>query len=164
MPFLEAFGRAYSITAAKAPDWEGFSVFHSLADGVLTELRLHQGYAAAWELICILLNRNPRHVVILTFVSYRLGCGFNNCCHVTLYVLVWLLGQQLAQDGIPEHHYGEWIRTYSSQSLGSWLNNWRVWLIATLAPHRLYIRLIDMQCCVNEIFFRQHGLSKGLKQ
>jgi thiaminase/transcriptional activator TenA len=25
------------------------------------------------------------------------------------------LGQQLAKDGIPEHQYADWIRTYSSQ-------------------------------------------------
>ncbi|MDJ0718962.1 MAG: hypothetical protein QNJ54_32845 [Prochloraceae cyanobacterium] len=42
--FLEAFARAYSITAAKAPDWQGFTSFHQLADGVLEELRLHQNY------------------------------------------------------------------------------------------------------------------------
>jgi thiaminase/transcriptional activator TenA len=32
--FLEAFARAYSIAAAKAPDWEGFQTFHQLAGGV----------------------------------------------------------------------------------------------------------------------------------
>ena len=47
--FLEAFARAYSIAAAKAPTWEGFTVFHDLAAGVLAELKLHQGYAQAWN-------------------------------------------------------------------------------------------------------------------
>jgi thiaminase (transcriptional activator TenA) len=46
--FLEAFARAYSIAAAKAPDWEGFNVFHDLASGVLQELNLHQAYALQW--------------------------------------------------------------------------------------------------------------------
>lgn len=46
--FLEAFARAYSIAAAKTPDWEGFEVFHSLASGVLQELRLHHAYAQQW--------------------------------------------------------------------------------------------------------------------
>jgi Putative transcription activator len=46
--FLEAFARAYSIAAAKAPDWRGFQVFHELAGGVLHELTLHEGYAAQW--------------------------------------------------------------------------------------------------------------------
>lgn len=45
----DAFARAYSIAAAKAPDWEGFLTFHTLADGVIEELRLHEGYAAEWE-------------------------------------------------------------------------------------------------------------------
>jgi thiaminase/transcriptional activator TenA len=35
--FLEAFARAYSIAAAKAPDWLGFTTFHNLASGVLEE-------------------------------------------------------------------------------------------------------------------------------
>src|SRR4028118_1951839 len=47
--FLEAFARAYSIAAAKAPDWEGFGILHNLAAGVLAELHLHQGYATAWQ-------------------------------------------------------------------------------------------------------------------
>ena len=46
--FLGAFARAYSIAAAKAPDWEGFEILHNLGSGVLEELRLHQGYAAKW--------------------------------------------------------------------------------------------------------------------
>ncbi|MCX7595817.1 MAG: TenA family protein, partial [Fischerella sp.] len=46
--FLEAFARAYSIAAAKAPDWEVLIAFHNLADGVLQEMQLHKGYAAKW--------------------------------------------------------------------------------------------------------------------
>src|SRR3712207_5980731 len=46
--FLEAFARAYSIAAAKAPDFSVFTIFHSLADGVLQELKLHEGYATKW--------------------------------------------------------------------------------------------------------------------
>src|SRR4028119_2370482 len=46
--FLEAFARAYSLAAAKAPDWEGFNAFHTFAGSVLEELRLHQGYAREW--------------------------------------------------------------------------------------------------------------------
>jgi thiaminase (transcriptional activator TenA) len=32
--FLGAFARAYSIAAAKAPDWEGFEILHNLGSGV----------------------------------------------------------------------------------------------------------------------------------
>lgn len=46
--FLEAFARAYSIAAAKSANWQDFSTFHRLADGVLTELNLHQSYALKW--------------------------------------------------------------------------------------------------------------------
>jgi len=44
--FLEAFARAYSIAAASY--LEGFGIFHALMVGVLEELHLHEGYAAAW--------------------------------------------------------------------------------------------------------------------
>ena len=47
--FLEAFARAYSIAAAKAPTWESFRSFHALANGVLQELNLHQSYAQSWN-------------------------------------------------------------------------------------------------------------------
>ena len=47
--FLEAFARAYSIVAAKAPDWEGFTIFHNLTAGVLKELQLHEAYAKSWQ-------------------------------------------------------------------------------------------------------------------
>ena len=35
--FLEAFARAYSIAAAKAPDWSVFNTLHELAGAVLQE-------------------------------------------------------------------------------------------------------------------------------
>ncbi|NER06718.1 MAG: TenA family protein, partial [Okeania sp. SIO3C4] len=46
--FLRAFARAYSIAAAKSPDWKIFELFHTLAGGVKDELQLHQNYAAKW--------------------------------------------------------------------------------------------------------------------
>lgn len=115
--FLEAFGRAYSITAAKAPDWEGFSVFHSLADGVLTELRLHQGYAAAWGVNLHSVEPEPatrRYTDFLLATAWGSDVGLTTAAMSPCMCLYGFLGQQLAQDGIPEHHYGEWIRTYSS--------------------------------------------------
>lgn len=114
--FLEAFARAYSIAAAKAPDWEGFSVFHSLADGVLSELRLHEGYAKAWG-VNLRVEPEPatRHYIdFLLATAWGSDVGLTTAAMSPCMCLYGFLGQQLAQDGIPEHHYGEWIRTYSS--------------------------------------------------
>ena len=46
--FLKAFARSYSIAGARAPEWDGFCTLHTLADGVLEELKLHVKYAAGW--------------------------------------------------------------------------------------------------------------------
>jgi thiaminase/transcriptional activator TenA len=64
--FLEAFARAYSLAAAKAPDWEGFNTFHSLAGGVLQELRLHEGYAANGELTWEMSNQHQQRAATPT--------------------------------------------------------------------------------------------------
>jgi thiaminase/transcriptional activator TenA len=48
--YLQAFARAYTLAAAKAPDWNGFQELHELAGGVLQELELHKGIATAWGL------------------------------------------------------------------------------------------------------------------
>jgi thiaminase/transcriptional activator TenA len=116
--FLEAFARAYSIAAAKAPDWEGFNTFHSLAGGVLEELRLHESYAVKWGV-------DLRHVEPATatrrYTDFLLATAWSNQPSLITVAmtpcmrLYAFLGQQLAKDGIPEHPYADWIRTYSHQ-------------------------------------------------
>jgi len=115
--FLEAFGRAYSIAAAKAPDWEGFSVFHSLADGVLSELRLHEGYALAWGVNLHSVEPEPatrRYTDFLLATAWGSDVGLTTAAMSPCMCLYGFLGQQLAQGRIPEHQYADWIRTYSS--------------------------------------------------
>lgn len=115
--FLEAFARAYSIAAAKAPDWSAFQTFHALADGVLTELNLHGHYAQQWgvdlrsvkpggatrQYTDFLLNTAWSHDAGITAVA------MSPCMRLYAY-----LGQALARDGIPDHAYSSWIQTYSS--------------------------------------------------
>jgi thiaminase/transcriptional activator TenA len=114
--FLEAFARAYSIAAAKATDWEGFNTFHTLAGGVLQELRLHESYAAAWGV-------DLRHVEPATatrrYTDFLLATAWSSeASLITVAMtpcmrLYAFLGQQLAKDGIPDHQYADWIRTYN---------------------------------------------------
>ncbi len=113
--FLEAFARAYSIAAAKAPDWEGFSVFHSLADGVLSELRLHEGYAKAWG-VNLRVEPEPatRHYIdFLLATAWGSDVGLTTAAMSPCMCLYGFLGQQMAQGG-PDHQYADWIHTYSS--------------------------------------------------
>ncbi len=116
--FLEAFARAYSIAAIKAPDWEGFSIFHSLADGVLAELRLHQGYAAKWGINLSKIKAAPatrRYTDFLLATAWGKDLGLTAVAMSPCMRLYAFLGQKLALMGIPDHQYAEWISTYSSK-------------------------------------------------
>ncbi|MFW6357598.1 MAG: TenA family protein [Chroococcales cyanobacterium] len=115
--FLEAFARAYSIAAAKTPDWEGFQIFHSLADGVLEELRLHSGYAMQWGVNLHDVTPSPatrRYTDFLLATAWGNDIGLTAVAMTPCMRLYAFLGQQLAQGGIPHHQYSDWIETYSS--------------------------------------------------
>ena len=119
--FLEAFARAYSIAAAKAPDWKGFKVFHELAKGVLDELVLHEGYAHAWkvDLLAVQPGRATRQYTdFLLVTAWSQPIGVTAVAMAPCMRLYAYLGQQLAQqvqqNNWPPHSYTDWINTYSS--------------------------------------------------
>jgi thiaminase/transcriptional activator TenA len=114
--FLEAFARAYSIAAAKATDWDGFNTFHTLAGGVLEELKLHKDYATKWRVD--LHNVEPgaatrRYTDFLLATAWGSDVSSIAVAMTPCMRLYAFLGQQLTKDGIPNHHYADWIRTYS---------------------------------------------------
>jgi thiaminase (transcriptional activator TenA) len=115
--FLEAFARAYSIAAAKAPDWSGFNVFHQLADGVLQELKLHQHYAGRWGVDLQTVTPGAatrRYTDFLLATAWSQEVGVTIAAMLPCMRLYAFLGQTLAEPGIPSHAYADWIRTYSS--------------------------------------------------
>jgi len=115
--FLEAFARAYSIAAAKAPDWQGFQVFHELAGGVLHELTLHEGYAAQWGVDLRSVqpgSATRRYTDFLLATAWSQTVGVTAVAMLPCMKLYAFLGQALAASGIPNHAYADWIRTYSS--------------------------------------------------
>lgn len=115
--FLEAFARAYSVAAARAPDWEGFHTFHALADGVLEELQLHEGYAREWDVDIDEVEPGAstrRYTDFLLATAWQHEVGVTTVAMSPCMRLYAYLGQELAAGGIPDHDYGEWIRTYSS--------------------------------------------------
>lgn len=116
--FLEAFARAYSIAAARSPDWEGFQIFHALAAGVLEELKLHQSYAAKWGVDLQKVAPSPatrRYTDFLLATAWGSEAGLTATAMAPCMRLYAFLGQELAKNGIPEHQYADWIGTYSSQ-------------------------------------------------
>jgi thiaminase/transcriptional activator TenA len=114
--FLEAFARAYSIAAAKAPDWEVFNAFHTFAGGVLEELRLHEGYATEWGIDLRKVEpatATRRYTDFLLATAWSSDAGLITVAMTPCMRLYAFLGQKLAENGIPEHQYSDWIRTYS---------------------------------------------------
>ena len=115
--FLEAFARAYSIAAAKVPNFSDFLTFHSLAGGVLQELKLHEGYAAQWgiDLRCIKPGvATRRYTDFLLATAWSGDVGLTAAAMSPCMRLYAFLGKQLALNGIPTHQYSDWIRTYNS--------------------------------------------------
>ena len=115
--FLEAFARAYSIAAAKAPDWEGFNVFHDLAGGVLQELNLHQAYAFQWGVDLKTVEPGTatrRYTDFLLATAWSQSVGVTAAAMLPCMKLYAFLGQAIAVNGIPAHDYSDWISTYSS--------------------------------------------------
>ncbi len=115
--FLKAFARAYSASAAKSPDWEGFGIFHDLATGVLAELRLHEDFAASWEvnLRTVQPQSATRHYTdFLLATAWSSDIGLTTVAMLPCMRLYAFLGQQLAATGVPDHEYSNWINTYSA--------------------------------------------------
>ncbi len=130
--FLDAFARAYSVCAAKAPTAEAFGLFHGLAGGVLEELKLHGSYAHQWG---VDLERVTPGVTTRRYVDFLTATAWSQPLAVTAAAmapcmrLYAFLGQALAvqsglaQSGLaqsgpaqsarPDHAYGDWIRTYN---------------------------------------------------
>ncbi len=114
--FLEAFARAYSIAAAKAPDWESFQVFHALANGVLQELNLHQGYAQLWNVDITAVepgSATRQYTDFLLSTAWSQPVGITAVAMSPCMRLYAYLGQNLAAGGIPSHAYADWITAYS---------------------------------------------------
>lgn len=115
--FLESFARAYSVAAAKSPDWQCFKTFHALAGGVVAELQLHESYAAQWDVDLTTIEpgmatRSYTDFLLATAWGGDVGltaAAMSPCMRLYAY-----LGEQLASNGIPNHQYADWIRTYSS--------------------------------------------------
>ncbi len=115
--FLEAFARAYSVAAAKAPDWGSFQVFHRLADGVLQELNLHQSYAQSWNVDITAIEPGTatrQYTDFLLATAWSQPVGITAVAMAPCMRLYAHLGQALAKNGVPSHGYKDWIETYSS--------------------------------------------------
>ena len=87
---------------------------------MLEELKLHQSYAAKWDVDINNVKpgattRRYTDFLLATAWAYETGIAvvaMSPCMRLYAY-----LGQQLVKQNPPEHQYIDWIRTYSSQAI-----------------------------------------------
>jgi thiaminase/transcriptional activator TenA len=118
--YLEAFARAYTVAAAKAPSWDDFQALHSLAGGVFSELRMHQQYAAEWDINIQTVEATPttrRYTDFLLATAWSSDVGLTAAAMSPCMRLYVHIGQELARTNPPEHTYTHWIQTYSNPEL-----------------------------------------------
>jgi thiaminase (transcriptional activator TenA) len=114
--FLDAFCRAYALALAKSPDQDGLMAFRELLDAATDELRLHQDYAARWD-VDLHQAADPATSAYTNFLLAvaalepvgHIAAAMTPCMRLYAY-----LGQQLAAQTKPESPYREWVMTYSS--------------------------------------------------
>ncbi|MEO0354156.1 MAG: TenA family protein [Cyanobacteria bacterium P01_A01_bin.3] len=115
--FLESFMRAYSIAAAKAPDWQGTQQFHELAAGVLDELQLHGSFAREWDvdIASVQPGKSTRQYTdFLLATAWSQSVGITTAAMLPCMKLYGYLGTELASSPNEQHVYRDWIETYSS--------------------------------------------------
>jgi thiaminase/transcriptional activator TenA len=114
--FLEAFGRAYALAAAKCTDREGLREFYDLLGGVLEELRMHGEYARRWGIV---LEPVPT-AATLAYTDFALRVaalepvGQIAAAQAPCMRLYAYLGQSLQPGAREDSPYVEWVRTYAS--------------------------------------------------
>ncbi|SNT63970.1 thiaminase (transcriptional activator TenA) [Asanoa hainanensis] len=113
--YLESFARAYALAVAHSPDRAGFDAFADLLAGVRDELRLHEGYAARYDIDLASVEPLPATLAYTDFLlaTAALGSLGQTCAALTPCMRLYAhLGQSLAA-GTPADRYGDWIRTYA---------------------------------------------------
>ncbi len=115
--FLEGFARAYALALARSPDREGMVEFAGLLAGVLEELKLHQSYAARWN---VELGGVMPGEATLAYTNFLLATaalesvGETCAAMIPCMRLYAFLGQELAAEGADKSNpYAEWIKTYA---------------------------------------------------
>ena len=112
--FLEAFARAYALGVAHSRDRATLEAFADLLAGVREELRLHDGYAARWDIDLAAVEPAPPTLAYTEFLlaTAALGDVGETCAAMTPCMRLYAhLGQSLA--GTATGPYREWVDTYA---------------------------------------------------
>jgi thiaminase/transcriptional activator TenA len=113
--FLEAFARAYAFCLAYGTSRDDLYDFAELIAGVLDELKLHQSYAARWQVELASVTPAPAtraYVDFLLETAQRGELGETIAAMTPCMRLYAFLGQSLAH-GTVAPLYAEWVATYA---------------------------------------------------
>ncbi|CAN5810387.1 thiaminase II [soil metagenome] len=153
--YLESFVRAYALALANSPDARGLHDFAALLTGALEELKLHEDYAARWN---VDLSGTVPVGATLAYTDFllataSLGTVGEICAAMTPCMRLYaFLGQSLSEEGISgDNPHAEWIETYSDPEFEA--------LAARL--EELLDRYADDSPAVREIYRRAMTLEVG---
>jgi thiaminase (transcriptional activator TenA) len=112
--FLEAFARAYALAVAHSPDRATLEAFADLLAGVREELRLHDSYAARWDVDLAVVEPAPATLGYTEFLLATASRGDLGeiCAAMTPCMRLYAhLGRSLA--GRSAEPYAEWVSAYA---------------------------------------------------
>ena len=115
--YLQSFARAYALALAHSSDSEGLHSFAELLVGTLEELKLHEDYAARWD---VDLGKAVPGEATLAYTDFLLATASlktvgETCAAMTPCMRLYaFLGQSLSEKSVGEDNpYAEWVETYS---------------------------------------------------
>lgn len=138
--FLIEYSRLLALAAARSPDLETMVRFATLLkETVDTEMSLHRGYAAEFQISCQDLEKESPAPTTRAYTDFLLRVatmGDFGELAAALLPCMWAfseIGQQLAQLPKPtDERYAKWISMYSSSEFGA-LAEWCRELVDRLA-------------------------------
>jgi thiaminase/transcriptional activator TenA len=114
--FLEAYARAYAYCLAQSATRTDLHAFAEMIAGVMSELKLHAGFAARWKVDLSGVEPSPATRAYTDFLIElaRLGgIGLTAAAMTPCMRLYAFLGRTLAQGAVAPL-YAEWVRTYAA--------------------------------------------------
>lgn len=117
--YLEALARVYAIAAARSPDWKSFCTLSGVIDSIHEELDLYKNYAVEWKIDIQMMNisvTTRRYTEFLFATAWNNDTGLIATALAPCARLYMFLGQKIAQKGIPDHAYSDWIRANSKSA------------------------------------------------
>jgi thiaminase/transcriptional activator TenA len=115
--FLRAFLSAFALCTARSPDAEAAAQLVEMQRGTLAELKLHAAYSRELSIDLVHVRPYPAAAAYCDFLqstAWHESADHALAAMTPCARLYGYLGGEIARDGIPQHRYADWIRTYSS--------------------------------------------------